>query len=54
VVSSPTLELMLNICEKEQLSRGHADVVCAVAWSPDGQRIASGSSDQTVQVWQAV
>ena len=26
----------------------------AVAWSPDGQRIASGSFDQTVQVWDAV
>jgi WD40 repeat protein len=23
------------------------------AWSPDGQRIASGSWDTTVQVWQA-
>jgi len=25
----------------------------AVAWSPDGQRIASGSDDGTVQVWNA-
>jgi WD40 repeat protein len=24
-----------------------------VAWSPDGQRIASGSLDNTVQVWNA-
>ncbi len=32
--------------------RGHSSYVDAVAWSPDGRRIASGSHDQTVQVWQ--
>ena len=38
---------------------GHSDVVNAVAWSPDGKRIASGSGkithsiDNTVQVWNA-
>lgn len=31
--------------------RGHAAPVKAVAWSPDGQRIASTSDDGTVQVW---
>ena len=31
--------------------RGHSDVVYAVAWSPDGKRMASGSRDTTVQVW---
>jgi len=44
--------------------RGHADYywghftsgqpVNAVDWSPDGKRIASGSDDTTVQVWQAM
>ncbi len=33
--------------------RGHTDIVHAVAWSPEGDRIASGSSDNTVQVWNA-
>ncbi len=33
--------------------RGYSHSANAVAWSPDGQRIASGSEDHTVQVWQA-
>jgi serine/threonine protein kinase len=32
---------------------GHSSAVEAVAWSPDGTRIASGSDDETVQVWDA-
>lgn len=35
--------------------RGHASRVNAVAWAPDGQRVASGSQlDSTVQVWDAL
>src|SRR5689334_13124133 len=33
--------------------RGHLSEVSALAWSPDGRRIASGSHDGTVQVWEA-
>ncbi len=33
--------------------RGHSAQVTAVAWSPAGERIASSSLDETVQVWQA-
>jgi eukaryotic-like serine/threonine-protein kinase len=32
---------------------GHLGQVSTVAWSPGGTRIASGSPDQTVQVWDA-
>ncbi len=34
--------------------RGHTAQVEAIAWSPDSRFIASGSYDQTVQIWDAV
>src|SRR5712692_7331100 len=34
--------------------RGHRRLVLAVAWSPDGTHIASGSFDGTMQVWNPV
>ncbi|CCA76059.1 related to WD40-repeat protein (notchless protein), partial [Serendipita indica DSM 11827] len=33
--------------------RGHSDSVRAVAFSPDGSRIVSGSDDQTIRLWDA-
>src|SRR5579859_1938717 len=33
---------------------GHSASIDAVAWSPDSKRIASGSADQTVQMWNAL
>jgi WD40 repeat protein/tRNA A-37 threonylcarbamoyl transferase component Bud32 len=31
--------------------RGHTDVLWGVAFSPDGKRLASASSDRTIKVW---
>src|SRR5580765_6982749 len=33
---------------------GHTSRVVAVAWSPDGKRVASASLDGTAQVWNSV
>jgi dipeptidyl aminopeptidase/acylaminoacyl peptidase len=55
------LKLGLHVCKRQvwnattgrrRLSyAGHADDVASLAWSPDGERIASGAGD--VFVWQA-
>jgi WD40 repeat protein len=34
-----------------QIYRGHTQAIKALAWSPDGQAIASGSDDTTVQIF---
>ncbi len=44
-------QAVYNVVEKNTLN-GHQDVVNSVSYSPDGQLIASASSDTSVKIWQ--
>jgi WD40 repeat protein len=35
------------------LKSGHTEIARALAWSPDGQRVATGSDDKTAVIWDA-
>ena len=47
---------LIDVATRQQVAelRGHTDYVHAVAWSPDGTRLVSGSGDFTVRVWDAL
>jgi WD40 repeat protein len=45
--SLPTLEFV-------RLLEGHAGQLFSVSWSPDGARVAAGSSDDAIYIWDAV
>jgi WD40 repeat protein len=46
IITTPFSEQMCQVA-----STGHTDSVEAIAWSSDGQHLASGSVDKTVRVW---
>ena len=49
----PPAPILLSVGTPLYTHRRHSHSVDAVAWLPDGKRIASGSGDHTVQVWNA-
>lgn len=51
VVGERNVTLFDQIGRPVTLLRGHADVVNAVRFSPDGQLLATASSDETARVW---
>src|SRR6266404_797236 len=44
----------MRITGPSQTYRGHSKEVYALSWSPDNKRIASGGTDETVQIWDPV
>jgi WD40 repeat protein len=45
-----------HLASRQQVAelRGHADFVHAIAWSPDGTRLITGSGDFTMRVWDSL
>ncbi|KAL2134278.1 hypothetical protein VTI74DRAFT_535 [Chaetomium olivicolor] len=49
ISTKPIVEADWNACV--QILEGHSRWVTSVAFSPDGQRLASGSDDKTIKIW---
>ncbi len=50
-ISLPTKTPIASTPSKVKTLTGHSDWVRSVAISPDGQTLASGSSDRTIKIW---
>ena len=51
LVALVLLTLSPLAAQKVTALQGHANIVWSVAFSPDGQRLASASQDPPVKVW---
>ncbi|MFM6254394.1 MAG: WD40 repeat domain-containing protein, partial [Dolichospermum sp.] len=41
----------LEISKKKLTFKGHSDSVTAIAFTPDGKTVISGSDDKTIKTW---
>lgn len=50
-IGSSNGEICLFQGQGRSICKGHTHWVRSIAFSPDGQRFASGSEDQTIRIW---
>ena len=53
LTAPPTEDTPLRVLPEAQILGGHSGEVSAVAWSPDGHHILTGSQDGTARIWDA-
>ena len=53
LTAPPTEDTPLRVLPEAQILGGHSGEVSAVAWSPDGHHILTGSPDGTARIWDA-
>ena len=53
LTTPPTEDTPLRVLPEAQILSGHSGEVSAVAWSPDGHHILTGSEDGTARIWDA-
>ena len=51
--TEPPLRVAASLELRAEKKSAHSDIIWSVGFSPDGKTIVSGSSDETIKVWDA-